>query len=31
LNPDRTPVDPHILNEKNTIFLEVVKNLNPSE
>ncbi len=31
LNPDRTPVDPHILNEKNTVFLEVVKNLNPSE
>lgn len=24
LNPDRTPVDPHILNPKNTVFLEVV-------
>ena len=31
LNPDRSPVDPHILNEKNTVFLEVVKNINPNE
>lgn len=30
LNPDRTPVDEHVLNEKNTVFLEVVKSFNPS-
>ena len=26
LNPDRSPVDPHILSPKNTVFLEVIKN-----
>ncbi len=31
LNPDRTPVDEHVLNEKNTVFLEVVKSFNPSQ
>jgi len=32
LNPDRSAVDPHILAEKNTVFIEIVKNnTNPSE
>lgn len=30
LNPDRSAVDPHILNDKNTVFLEVVKQINPN-
>jgi len=25
LNPDRSNVDPHVLQDKNTVFIEVIK------